>query len=85
MPPVPSRHYFEPVPLPPAFLVHPGPIAFAHRGGAAEAPENTWSAFNYAVALGFRYVETDIRATADGVPVAVHDPSIDRVSGETAR
>ena len=63
------------------FFDHAGPLAFAHRGGAAEAPENSWRAFERARSLGFRYMETDIRATADGVPIAIHDPDLQRVSG----
>ena len=62
------------------YLEWEGPIAIAHRGGALEAPENTLDAFDAAVSAGFRYLETDAQLTADGVVVAFHDSSIDRVS-----
>jgi len=62
------------------FLDHRGPIAFAHRGGAGEAPENTLAAFEIAVTLGFRYLETDAHITRDGVLVAFHDDRLDRVT-----
>jgi len=62
------------------FLEHDGPIAFAHRGGAGDWPENSLEAFAGAVELGFRYVETDAHVTFDGVVIAFHDDHLDRVT-----
>jgi len=64
------------------YLLGDGPVPIAHRGGALEGPENTIEAFENAVELGYRHLETDAQLSADGVVVAFHDPRIDRVSNE---
>lgn len=53
---------------------------WAHRGASAYAPENTLPAFELAAALGCDGVELDVQLSKDGVPVIIHDESIDRVS-----
>jgi glycerophosphoryl diester phosphodiesterase len=49
------------------------PIAFAHRGARAHAPENTLEAFALALRLGATGLESDVWLTSDGVPILDHD------------
>jgi glycerophosphoryl diester phosphodiesterase len=57
------------------------PEIVAHRGNAAEFPENTLAALSSAVELGLRHVEFDVQLTADHVPVVIHDSNLQRVGG----
>lgn len=65
------------------FLAGPYPRAFAHRGwhvGEWAGMENSLGAIRRAWVEGFRYVETDVRVTSDGVVVVHHDPTLDRTT-----
>ncbi|CAE7594248.1 lpsE [Symbiodinium microadriaticum] len=62
------------------YLDHDGILAFAHRGGALEFAENTMEGFQGAIDLGYRYIETDVHATRDGVLLSFHDDRLDRVT-----
>ncbi len=70
---------------PVAYLDQALPIAFAHRGGAAHQPENSWAAFEHAIGLGYTHLETDARATEDGILLAFHDRTLDRVTDRKGR
>ncbi len=59
------------------------PDVIAHRGYAAVAPENTLPALASAVLAGADWIEFDVRTTADGVPVVIHDRTVDRTTGGT--
>lgn len=52
----------------------------SHRGAAALAPENTLAAMRLAFDQGVDFVEADLHLTADGVPVLMHDPTLDRTT-----
>lgn len=55
----------------------------AHRGESTEAPENTIPAFQYAIDHNVKYLETDVQMTKDGVPVMIHDETVDRTTDGT--
>lgn len=61
------------------------PVAIAHRGFSPEGAENSMAAFRAAVGLGYRYLETDVHTTADGVLLLFHDETLDRVTDGAGR
>jgi len=52
----------------------------AHRGYSSDAPENTYEAFDLAIEHGFANIELDVQLTSDGVPVIIHDDTLDRTT-----
>lgn len=61
------------------------PLVYAHRGGAALAPENTVAAFDTGLALGADGLELDVQLSRDGIPVVMHDATIDRTTNASGR
>jgi len=59
------------------------PLVFAHRGGAALAPENTLAAFETGLALGADGIELDVCVSRDGIVVVHHDRTLDRTTDRT--
>jgi glycerophosphoryl diester phosphodiesterase len=57
------------------------PIVIGHRGAAGNYPENTLPSFEAALAEGAAILESDVHVTADGVPILLHDPTLERVCG----
>jgi glycerophosphoryl diester phosphodiesterase len=56
------------------------PLVFAHRGGAKLAPENTLAAFDRGLGCGADGIECDVHLSRDGVPVVIHDATLDRTT-----
>lgn len=56
------------------------PLIFGHRGASMHAPENTLSAFRLALEMGADGIELDITPSAEGVPMIIHDPNLERTT-----
>ena len=63
----------------------PQPVIFAHRGASAHAPENTLAAFELALAQGADGIELDVKLSADGTVMVIHDATVDRTTGAQGR
>ena len=61
------------------------PVIFAHRGASAHAPENTLAAFELALAQNADAIELDVKLSADGQVVVIHDSTVDRTTGSSGR
>src|SRR5262247_153733 len=57
-----------------------GFMAIAHRGASSYAPENTFAAFDLAIAMGARHLELDVHVSRDGHLVVIHDDAVDRTT-----
>jgi len=60
-----------------------GTVVVAHRAGGDEAPENTVAAIDHAAGVGADVIELDVQLSADGVPVIMHDWTVDRTTAGT--
>lgn len=71
--------------VPGSFLDSVRTLNIAHRGASAVAPPNTLAAFQKAAELGANGIEFDVRISADGVPVVIHDATVDDTTDGTGR
>jgi glycerophosphoryl diester phosphodiesterase len=67
----------------PAVFQSSKPLVFAHRGGAARGPENTLAACERGVAFGADGLECDVHLSHDGIPVVIHDETLERTTNLT--
>lgn len=61
------------------------PLILGHRGASAHAPENTLAAFRLACAQGADGIELDVKLSADGAMVVIHDQTVDRTTGGSGK
>lgn len=69
-------------PCPPPRRIGNHPVVIGHRGAPEVAPENTLASFVAAWSAGAEWVEADVQPTADGVPVLLHDDTVDRTTDD---
>ena len=63
----------------------PQPVIFAHRGASAHAPENTLAAFELALKQNADAIELDVKLSADGRAIVIHDQTLERTTGRPGR
>lgn len=86
LPPMAASAASPPSPLPAhALLALKRPLVIGHRGYAALAPENTLASFRHALTAGADLVELDYHHSRDGVPIVIHDGTLDRTTDATRR
>lgn len=71
--------------IPTMLAAFPQPVIFAHRGASAHAPENTLAAFELALAQNADAIELDVKLSADGHVVVIHDVTVDRTTDSHGR
>jgi glycerophosphoryl diester phosphodiesterase len=79
------EYWREPLPPLPTERPNRNPFTIAHRGASVNAPGNSLVAVERAIALGFDYVELDVRYTSDNVPVLLHDGWVDETTNGSGR
>jgi glycerophosphoryl diester phosphodiesterase len=74
-----TYRYYDALPVPHPFASRER-LVFAHRGGAKLAPENTMAAFAHGLSFGSDGIECDVHLSRDGIPVVIHDRTLERTT-----